>query len=205
MTGRCARNACSMEGVVMKSGLALLCFLLLLNVATLHAQDVAVDFDRSVDFSRFKTYSWVSGVAAKNPLIDQQIRTNIEEQLAARGLRRIEAGGDLSVLYMASVEKDLEVALGRGETTKDWMRQTTSGFNVRSQSWDVDVGTLVVSLSDASGKNLLWRAAAKTMLERKSRKNPMETMTEDAGKAEKKIRKALDKMFKQYPVVKSAV
>ena len=189
----------------MKSRLALFGFLLLMNVAAVRAQDVAVGFDRSVDFSRFKTYSWTSGVSAKNPLIDQQIRNGIDGQLAAKGLRRLEVGGDLSVLYFAAVEMDLQVATGRWVTTRDWTRQTASGMNVRSQTWDVDVGTLAVCLSDASGKNLFWRATAKTMLEkRSSRQNAVDAMTEDARKAEKKIRKALEKMFRQYPLAKPA-
>src|SRR5215213_2847733 len=126
----------------MRSSLALLFFITLMCVATVRAEDVAVDFDRGVDFSRFKTYSWTSGVAARNPLIDQQIRTGIDEKLSAKGLRRVEEGGDLSVLYLVSVERDLEVALGRGVTTGDWMGQIRSGFNISSQSWDVEIGTL---------------------------------------------------------------
>ncbi|MGB7924598.1 MAG: DUF4136 domain-containing protein [Pyrinomonadaceae bacterium] len=189
----------------MKFRLALFCFLLLMSVAAVRAQDVAVDFDRSVDFSRFKTYSWVDGVPAKNPLIDRQITASIEEHLAARGLRRVEEGGDLSVLYIAAVEKDLEVSTARWVTTGDWMSQTVSGISVRSQMWDVETGTLVVCLSDSSGKNLLWRGRARTMLEKKSNKpNVMEAMREDARKVEKKVRKSLEKMFKQYPLVKSA-
>jgi hypothetical protein len=187
----------------MRFRLAIFFFVTLVSVATLSAQDVAVDFDRNVDFSGFKTYSWTSGVAARNPLVDQQIRTGIDEHLASKGLRHVDAGGDLSVLYMTSVERDLEVALGRGQTTGDWMRQTMGGFNVRSQSWDVEIGSLVVCLYDASGKNPLWRAAAKIMLDKRSKKNPMDAMAEDARKTEKKIRKALEKMFKQYPVAKT--
>lgn len=189
----------------MKSRLALFCFLLLMNIATARAQDVKVDFDRSIDFSRFKTYSWTSGISAKNPLIDQQIRNGIEGQLAAKGLRRLELGGDLSVLYFAAVEMDLQVANGRWVTTRDWTRQAATGINMRSQSWDIETGTLAVCLSDASGKNLLWRATAKTMLEKRSGKqNAFEAMTEDARRTEKKIKKALEKMFKQYPRVISS-
>jgi hypothetical protein len=189
----------------MKFRLALFCFLLLMSVATVRAQDVAVDFDRSIDFSRFKTYSWTDGFPAKNPLIDRQVKAGIEEHLAIKGLRRVEEGGDLSVLYIAAVGRDLQVSTARWVTTGNWMSQTVSGISVRSQMWDVETGTLVVCLSDTSGKNLLWRGRAKTMLEKKSNKpNVMEAMREDARRVEKKVKKSLEKMFKQYPVVKSA-
>ena len=189
----------------MKLSLTLFCFLLLTNVAAVRAQDVSVDFDRSADFSRFKTYSWVNGIPAKNPLIDQKIKSTVEEHLAAKGLRRVEEGGDLSVLYFAAVDKDLEVATGNWVTTGNWSSQMRSGISVRSQSWDVEVGTLMVCLSDASNKNLLWRGTAKTTLDTRSRKgNIMDAMAEDAKKAEKKVRKSVEKMFKQYPAVKAA-
>lgn len=189
----------------MRSSLAIFFLITLMSVATVRAQDVAVDFDKSIDFSRFKTYSWTDGVPAKNPLIDQQVKAGIEKHLAARGLRRVEEGGDLSVLYIAAVDRDLQVSTARWVTTGNWMSQTVSGISVRSQMWDVETGTLVVCLSDTSGKNLLWRGRAKTMLEKRSNKpNLMEAMREDARKVEKKVRKSLEKMFKQYPLSKSA-
>lgn len=189
----------------MKFRLVLSCFLLLMSVAAARAQDVAVDFDRSSDFLRFKTYSWVNGIPARNPLIDQQITSGVEAHLAAKGLRRVEQGGDLSVLYMAAVDSDLQVATAGWVTTGNWLSQTHSGISVRSQAWDVQVGTLVVCLSDGASKNLLWRGTARTMLDRKSRnRETLEALNEDARKAEKRIRKSLEKMFKQYPAAKPA-
>lgn len=189
----------------MRYGLALICFLLLMSVTTVHAQDVTVDFDRSVDFSRFKTYSWVKGISAKNPLIDRQIETSVDRHLAAKGLRRVEEGAEITVLYFAAVDMDLEVSTSYWRYTGDWMRGTTSGVQVRGQMWDVEIGTLVVCVSDGPTKNLLWRGTSKTMLDKRSnKKSIIEAMKEDAKKVEKKIKKSLEKMFKQYPPGKSA-
>jgi hypothetical protein len=179
--------------------------MLLMSVTTVRAQDVAVDFDRNIDFSRFKTYSWARGVPAKNPLIDRQITARVDEHLAARGLRRVEEGADVTVLYVAALDKDLEVSNSYWRYTGDWMRGTTSGIQVRGQMWDVEVGTLVVCVSDGSNKNLLWRGTSKTMLDKRSNnKSAIEAMKEDANKIEKKIKKSLAKMFKQYPLNKPA-
>ena len=189
----------------MRYRLAIFFFVTLMSVATVRAQDVAVDFDRSVDFSKFKTYSWASGVPAKNPFIDRQITTGIEEHLTAKGLRRVAEGGDLSIIYIAAVDRDVQVSTAQWVTTGNWMNQTVSGISVGSQMWDVEVGMLLVCLSDTTGKNLLWRGRAKTMLDKRSSKqNVMEAMSADAKKMEKKIRKSLEKMFKQYPQVTSA-
>ncbi|HWW74745.1 MAG TPA: DUF4136 domain-containing protein [Pyrinomonadaceae bacterium] len=189
---------------LMKFRPALLCLLFLAGAAAARAQDVSVDFDRSNDFSKFKTYSWADGVPAKNPLIDQQIRSNIEGELAARGLRRVEGESDLRVLYMVAVDRDIEFAKSRWSTTGDWASQMRSGISVRSQTWDVEVGTLVVFLTDASDKQLLWRGTASTMLDKRSNKGSiMDAMNEEARKAEKRVRKSVEKMFKQYPVAKA--
>jgi hypothetical protein len=190
---------------MMKVGFVVLCFLLLTNVAAVRAQDVTVDFVKSEDFSKFKTYSWAQGVPAKNYLIDRHIRASIEESLATKGLSRVEQGGDLSLIYIAAVNSDVQVATSNWVNTGNWMTPITSGITVTSQMWEVEMGTLVVCLSDASGKNLLWRGMAKSRLNSRSKKrNPLEAMTEDARKVEGKVRRALEKMFKQYPAGQAA-
>ena len=179
-------------------------FLLLACASTARAQSVSVNFDRASDFSRFKSYSWVEGVSAKNPIIDQQVRASIDENLASKGLRRVEEGGDMSVMYLAAVDRDLHVATAGWKTTGDWLSQTESGISVRSQAWDVEEGMLVVCLSDASSKNLLWRGTARLALDKKRRSNTeapniIEAVAEDARKVGKKVNKSVAKMFKQYP------
>jgi hypothetical protein len=186
---------------------ALFCFLLLACASTARAQHVSVAFDRASDFSRFKSYSWVEGVAAKNPIIDHKVRESIDENLAAKGLRRVDEGGDMSVLYIAAVDRDLHFAAADWRTTGNWLSQTESGISVRSQAWDVEEGTLVVCLSDASSKNLLWRGTTRIALDKKRRSstdatNIVEAVAEDARKVEKKVGKSLGKMFKQYPSAK---
>lgn len=189
----------------MKFRAAIFCFLVLTGFAAVRAQDVTVDFDKSADFSKFKTYTWANGIPARNYLIDQRIRASVEEHLAARGLSRVEQGGDLSVLYIAAVETDVQVSTSSWVNTGNWMTPIASGISVKSQMWEVETGTLLVCLSDASGKNLLWRGSAKSRLNSRSKKqNPVEAMAEDARKVEGKVRRAVEKMFKQYPVDKVA-
>jgi hypothetical protein len=192
---------------MMKYVPALFFFLLLACASTARAQHVSVDFDRGGDFSRFKTYSWVEGVSAKNPIIDHKVRESIDENLAAKGLRRVEEGGDMSVMYLAAVDMDLHFAAANWHTTGNWLSQTESGISLRSQTWDVQEGTLVVCLSDASSKDLMWRGTTRIPLDKKRRSstdapNIIEAVAEDARKVEKKVSKSLGKMFKQYPSAK---
>jgi len=50
-----------------------------------------------------------------------------------------------------------------------------------------DVGTLVVDIYDANGKQMIWRGISQDTLSTKGSKN------------EKEMNKAIEKMFKQYP------
>ena len=65
-----------------------------------------------------------------------------------------------------------------------------------SQQWTVTKGTLVVDMIDANTKNSIWRGSATDTLEH----GPTGNMQKDAKSVEKKIKKAVDKMFKKFPV-----
>ena len=50
----------------------LLVVIFVISVAT-QAQKLDIDWDKKVDFSSYKTYSWGKGTPAPNPLTDQRI------------------------------------------------------------------------------------------------------------------------------------
>ena len=93
------------------------------------AQDVRFDYDRSANFSTYKTYQWAgdSPNASGNQLMDQNIKQAIDEQLAAKGLRRVESGGDLQVSYQAAVQQEKQFdGFGTGFRFNGTGRVTTS-------------------------------------------------------------------------------
>ena len=61
------------------------------------------DYDRSANFSAYKTYQWVDyqEVQVGDQILDQDIKRAVDAQLAGKGLRRVESGGDLLVGYQA--------------------------------------------------------------------------------------------------------
>src|ERR1039457_6132825 len=91
--------------------------LMCLGVAAF-AQDVQFDYDRSANFSAYKTYQWVDykEVQVGDELLDRDIKRAVDEQLAGKGLRRVESGGDLLVGYQAGIlqEKEFERIGGGG-------------------------------------------------------------------------------------------
>jgi hypothetical protein len=51
-------------------------------------QDVRYNFDKDTDFSKFKTYKWVTikGATPVDDITDKQIKQGIDAQLTAKGL-----------------------------------------------------------------------------------------------------------------------
>jgi hypothetical protein len=147
------------------------------------AQKTTVDWHHNVtDFSSFKTYAWSKPVRpTPNPLMDQRIVAAIDSQLAGKGLQKRESGGDLLVTYSAGVRRETSaVATGMG----GWRMGGGMG---RIDPIVENQGTLVVDLSSGQNKNLLWRGTA------------ADTLSDSPDKNTKKIEKAVEKMFKNYP------
>ena len=108
----------------------------------------------------------------------QRVQTGIESELAALGLLKAETGGDLRVVYHAATKEDVSLqGMGYGP------RWTGGTVNVNR----IVTGMLMVDVSDAKGKNLLWRATA------------TDTVNDNPQKNEKKIQKAVEKMSEKYP------
>ncbi len=68
----------------MKSVLAAAAIALLVPALAL-AQKTSFDFDKTADFSKFKTYTLKDGTKVGDPLVDNRIVAAIEAELAARG------------------------------------------------------------------------------------------------------------------------
>ena len=72
------------------------------------AQDVRYNFASGEDFAKFKTYKWVQiqGAEKLNQLVEQQVRTTIDAELAKKGLEKTE--GDNAGEKQRSPSRDQE-------------------------------------------------------------------------------------------------
>jgi Domain of unknown function (DUF4136) len=150
-------------------------------------QKVTVDWDKAVNFSDFKTWVWAKGTPAPNPLMDQRIVKAIEQQLAAKGLQKVEPGNnpDLMVTYAAATSSQTQLNTmnmgGYGPWRYGWGGTTTTTVE------QIPVGHLVVDIGDIKTKDMIWRGIAS------------DTLSDNPQKNEKKINNAAAKMFKKYP------
>ncbi len=184
-----------------------LCTLVFLLAVFSRGQEVHYNYDRGTNFANYKTYQWVevpsaareSHVPGSGPFgdiqeavsNDQLIRRDIEravdEQLAQKGLTKVEKNGDLLVTYHAVVREEKSVNLfGSG-----W-RGAGPGWwdgSVQGQTSTIPVGTLVLDLYDSARKQLIWRGDASKTIDLKK----------DPNKNYKNLQKAMEKLLKNYP------
>jgi len=151
--------------------------------ALAQAQQVVFDYDRSANFSSYRTYQWAEsrGAAAGNQLMDQNIKRAIDAQLVLKGMQRVESGGDLQVVYHAAIDQEKQFD-GWGSGPRFW-------GTTRVTSSTIEIGKLVVEIHDAARKQVVWRGAAEKTLDIKK----------DPDKNYQNLQKAMAKLFKNYP------
>jgi hypothetical protein len=158
-----------------------LCFLLAAASGAL-AQKVNVDFDKGADFSKYKTFAWVKGTPAENPLVDQRIVAGVEARLLTKGLRKVESDPDVIIAYHAATDTRVAInTAGAGPF---------GGWRLGGGTATVDkipVGQLIVDIGDLSAKKFVWRGSASGTISGKPEKN------------EKALNSALTKMFENFP------
>ena len=165
---------------------------ILFSAVCASAQKVSVGADPGVDLTKYKTYAWTTGTISANPIVSAMVVSSVDEQLAAKGIQKVEADPDLTVVVFGSTESDMHVS---NPSWSPSLNSIATGVAVGSQSWLVTKGTLVVDLLDAKTKNSVWRGQATQTLDR----GPTGDKAKDAKNVEKPIRNAVKKMFKQFP------
>jgi Domain of unknown function (DUF4136) len=147
------------------------------------AQQVKTDYDRSANFSQYKTYSWTS-VKSKDPLLVDRIKGAVNSTLSAKGLTQVESGGDLSINAM-EITKNQQTLNTFYDGFGGWR---WGGFGNTTTTTDTyKVGTLVIDLFDSQSKGLVWRGSAS------------DTLSSNSDKNIKNLNKGVEKMFKHFP------
>jgi hypothetical protein len=155
---------------------------------TTFAQNVSYDFDKSVNFSSFKTYAWVRGATPLDELNDRRIVDAVSAQLSARSLTRVDATAspDLLVAYHASFDRDLRIS----GFSSGWGGFRFPGNQSGVATTDrVVTGTLIVDIVDARTRTIVWRGTARREV----------SNTTSAEKRDKNINQAAEKMFRHFP------
>jgi hypothetical protein len=185
-------NIHTAQGVSMslRRKISLLVAIAFLFTAASFAQQVKTDYDRSADFTQYKTFSW-ENVHTQNPLWVDRIKSAVNSALAAKGWTLVDSGGSVSImaLEMNQTHQTLDTYYDGFGGGWGWRRWGGGGFgDATTTTSTYTVGTLVVDLFDSKTKALIWRGSASDTLSDKSDKNI------------KHLDKAVDKLFEHFPI-----
>jgi len=162
--------------------LALSLIALLLTAITGWAA-VTTDYDHKASFESYKTYSWAK-VQTKNSFSDERVKDAVNRELAAKGWTQVPSGGDVVLAAREAThnQHDLETFYDRFGGRR-W-----GGFGSATTTEDTyKVRTLVIDISAANTKSLIWRGAASGTLSGNPEKNT------------KQLDKNVHKMFEHFP------
>jgi len=162
-------------------------FIIVLIVASSLAQETQTDYDRTVDFSRYKTFSF-ERVETGDPLWVKRITAAIGAELIAKGWTQVASGGDIAIIAMKITTDRQTLDRFYDSYPGGWGWRWGSGYgDATAPPETYRVGTLVVDLFDRKAKALLWRGSA------------THTLSDSSTQNIKNFNKAVTKLFKGFP------
>jgi Domain of unknown function (DUF4136) len=155
----------------------------------LAAQTVTIDYDHTVNFAKFRTYTW-GKIHATDPSVEDRISIAANRDLPLRYMTLVDSGGDVTLTAVDVTADKAEFAAfydGLGDYT--WQRGWGAGgfLDNEATAQDIPPDTLVLDMYDTKTHKLLWRG----------------TVTEPVGgsedKNDQKIDKAVTLLMGKYP------
>lgn len=181
--------------------------LLILGVllASCSSIKVITDYDKTVDFSQYKTLEYYGWADDSDKILNRFDKERIEnafgDEFKKRGMELAEKGkGDMIVTLFIVTEQKTQTSantttMGGGYGGYGGYYGYGPGYGwggghstTTISEYDYTVGTLVVSVYDAAKKELIWEASGQG------------TVDEDPKNAEENVAKAAAQIMKEYPV-----
>lgn len=178
--------------------------LLLLAALGCSPYSVKVDYDRTVDMARYRTFDWYAPTpqarakarGQADPLVDKRVRTAVERELAAKGYQQERtAEPDFLVTYYPTYR----VRATRHTTGMGIGFGRPYGYRVGTRFMTTDIhtfaeGSIVLEIVDRRSDELVWQAVAKGAL----------TGLEDPETADTRVAAAVKDLLAAFPPGTSA-
>lgn len=155
------------------------------------------NYDKSIDFSAFKTYGFVAepgtNRAGYSTLITKQFESAIRREMDTRGYRFVDSSPDLLVNFNANAQEKVDVRSSPSMSMGGGYYGYRGGMYASTYGTEVDtvrykVGTANIDIVDASKKALLWEGLAEGKLTKEVMANP-----------EAAISTVVTQLFVQFP------
>jgi hypothetical protein len=153
------------------------------------AQTLTIDYDQTVNFNKFRTYTW-DKVHATDPSVEGRILIAANRDLGSRYMTEISSGGDVTITAVeAAQDKEEFSAFYGGLGDFSWQRPWGGGGFLDNASGlqDIPVDTLVIDMYDTKTHKLLWRGTV------------TEPVTKNEDKNDQLMDKAVTELIAKYP------
>ncbi len=168
---------------------------------------VTTDFDKNVDFTKYKTFEYYGWEKDSDEILNRFDKERIEnafgKEFRKRGLKYVENGGDLIVtLYIVTKQKQQTSATTTGMGGMGGMGYGYGGYygygpsygwgggysHTTVNTYDYMVGTLIIDVYDATDKKLVWESIGEG------------TVEEDPKRRDESTVITVEKIMKPYPI-----
>jgi hypothetical protein len=123
--------------------------LTLMPAAALAGPKISTQAAPGVNFSAYKTYSWVQAQVPSggNPILFQQIVSDLDSALSQKGYRKVDADGDLSLVMTIGAQQKTDI--------ESWGR-----FGLQTSVYQYTQGQLSLDAFDSKTKQAVWHGQA---------------------------------------------
>ncbi len=155
------------------------------------AQKIKIGYNKGADFSKYKTYSWaVPGKPAARPLLYQLVVMTIDNDLASKGLQKVESNGDLTLIadggmeYGSSMPAGTPILSNYGGVPPSINASMWVGGQVAGSAGAtlVQEGTLIVEFIDRSQNEALWIGTVKQKVDSQNKEKSISLVQKGIGK-----------------------
>lgn len=157
----------------------ILAVLLLVAVGCSSSIEVRSGHDPDFKFSRLETYGWLAPTKSGDGRIDDKrleknVREAVSRELDAKGFRFAEKDADFHIGYHAIMRRQRSVqsvdqVYGYGSDTiwtgQYYAPRMDPGGQPEVYEHIYHVGTLILDIAAGKGKDLVWRASARAIVE----------------------------------------
>lgn len=153
------------------------------------AQTVTIDYDHSVNFLKFKTYTW-DRVHATDPGVEGRITIAVDRDMSGRYMSQVSKNGDVTIAVVEAARDKQEYAdFYASLNNLTWQRGWGSGgfLDTAATLQDVPLDTLVMDIYDTKTHKLIWRGVV------------IEPVVTSAEKNNQTMDKAVNLLFAKFP------
>lgn len=180
-----------------KSRLLMSLLLIIIPMTSAVAQKVKVGYDKSVDFSRYKSYTVAEpDIRPARPLLHASMVGSIDHELKSKGFAKTENDGDLILIPEGGTEYGINQAVGapisptysgQPAALNATMWTGAAGYAVSVGTF-VPEGTLRLDFVDRAANKIVWSGTVKLKLDIERKSKSLEL-----------IDKSIIKLLKEFP------